>query len=148
MWDNLVKKIRPGRPRPADADVRRAHKVDAGAAEGGVSMSDDSSTGSMESIDAQAIRAAGSGAVDRGNRRLVCPACGGKMRLERVGELEIDRCPDCGGIFLDRGELEALSGSDPSTYVPREPGDRQKQSREFFVYTPHGMSKSVRDTHA
>lgn len=147
MWDNLVKKIRPGRPRPADADVRRAHKVDAGAAEGGVSMSDHSAA-ELENIDARAIRAAGSGAVDRGNRRLVCPACGGQMRLERVGELEIDRCPDCGGIFLDRGELAALSGREPSTYVPRQSGGDQKQSREFFVYTPHGMSKSVRDTHA
>ncbi|WP_236540973.1 TFIIB-type zinc ribbon-containing protein [Spiractinospora alimapuensis] len=39
---------------------------------------------------------------------LNCPKCPGNLiRLELVG-VEIDRCDDCHGIFLDRGELEAL----------------------------------------
>ena len=38
----------------------------------------------------------------------VCPNCGREMyRLERNGVV-IDRCSHCGGVFLDRGELQAL----------------------------------------
>ncbi len=39
---------------------------------------------------------------------LVCPKCTGEMRsYERNGVL-VDRCTECRGIFLDRGELERL----------------------------------------
>jgi uncharacterized protein len=39
---------------------------------------------------------------------LRCPKCEGTMRgVERNGVV-IDRCAECGGIFLDRGELERL----------------------------------------
>lgn len=38
---------------------------------------------------------------------LTCPKCQAPMRtIERSGII-IDRCSECGGMFLDRGELEA-----------------------------------------
>lgn len=38
----------------------------------------------------------------------VCPKCGQEMyKLERNGVV-IDRCSHCGGVFLDRGALQAL----------------------------------------
>lgn len=37
-----------------------------------------------------------------------CPKCGNDLVEESVGEVVIDRCGSCGGIFLDRGELEQL----------------------------------------
>jgi Zn-finger nucleic acid-binding protein len=41
-------------------------------------------------------------------RTLRCPNCDGKMReVERRGVV-IDICTDCRGVFLDRGELDAL----------------------------------------
>jgi uncharacterized protein len=41
-------------------------------------------------------------------RELRCPNCDGRMReVERRG-LKIDICTECKGVFLDRGELEAL----------------------------------------
>lgn len=37
-----------------------------------------------------------------------CPGCGEEMyKLERSGVI-IDRCSHCGGVFLERGELQAL----------------------------------------
>lgn len=43
---------------------------------------------------------------------LMCPKDGVHMERYRIGEgdsaIEIDRCPRCGGIFLDRGELAQL----------------------------------------
>lgn len=39
---------------------------------------------------------------------LQCPKCQSPMRhIERSG-VTLDRCTECGGIFLDRGELEHL----------------------------------------
>ncbi len=39
---------------------------------------------------------------------LLCPSCGVGMReVERRGVL-LDVCPQCGGVWLDRGELEKL----------------------------------------
>ncbi|GAA6755167.1 hypothetical protein QT17_04810 [Thermus sp. 2.9] len=39
---------------------------------------------------------------------LLCPQCGvGMKEVERRGVL-IDVCPQCGGVWLDRGELEKL----------------------------------------
>lgn len=40
--------------------------------------------------------------------QLMCPKCDAPMRgIERNGVV-IDRCAECGGVFLDRGELERL----------------------------------------
>jgi len=39
---------------------------------------------------------------------LLCPKCQAPMTtIERSG-VTIERCTECGGIFLDRGELERL----------------------------------------
>lgn len=40
--------------------------------------------------------------------QLVCPRCGGLMDLERVADVEVDVCIECGGAWLDAGELERL----------------------------------------
>ena len=39
-----------------------------------------------------------------------CPKCGSALEEHRYGNIAIDRCTstECGGIFLDRGELEIL----------------------------------------
>lgn len=37
-----------------------------------------------------------------------CPRDGGRMEQERIGSVRIDRCPQCGGIWLDKGELEQV----------------------------------------
>ncbi|HVK04503.1 MAG TPA: zf-TFIIB domain-containing protein [Armatimonadaceae bacterium] len=37
-----------------------------------------------------------------------CPLCGVSLRtVERLG-VELDHCPQCGGLWLDRGELDLL----------------------------------------
>jgi len=40
---------------------------------------------------------------------LRCPRDGGAMFERSHHGVTIDVCPDCGGIFLDRGELELLA---------------------------------------
>jgi len=39
-----------------------------------------------------------------------CPVCKNAMITLELAEVEIDHCIDCGGIWLDAGELELLLG--------------------------------------
>jgi Zn-finger nucleic acid-binding protein len=39
-----------------------------------------------------------------------CPVCTNAMITLELDEVEIDYCTDCGGIWLDAGELEELLG--------------------------------------
>jgi uncharacterized protein len=39
---------------------------------------------------------------------LTGPKCHGVMRAYERNGVTVDQCPDCRGIFLDRGELERL----------------------------------------
>lgn len=44
-------------------------------------------------------------------RNRVCPACGGEMGVINYGGdtgVSVDRCEDCGGIWLDHEELEKV----------------------------------------
>jgi len=51
-------------------------------------------------------------AVDKGRRR--CPRCRRRMEIIEVGQdtrVAIDRCPAGHGLWLERGEVEAVVGS-------------------------------------
>jgi Zn-finger nucleic acid-binding protein len=37
-----------------------------------------------------------------------CPGCASDMATTEVHSIEIDRCPACGGIVLDKGETEII----------------------------------------
>ena len=39
-----------------------------------------------------------------------CPVCKNAMITLELAEVEVDYCTDCGGIWLDAGELELLLG--------------------------------------
>jgi Zn-finger nucleic acid-binding protein len=43
---------------------------------------------------------------------LVCPKDGSTLLTMSVEDTEIDRCPTCGGIWFDLGELRRLLGGD------------------------------------
>ena len=43
-----------------------------------------------------------------------CPRCGGHLRDQMHHHVRIEVCPDCGGTWLDKGELEILEFHDTS----------------------------------
>jgi Zn-finger nucleic acid-binding protein len=47
---------------------------------------------------------------------LVCPNCGGLMDGEDAGDVRVDVCLDCKGVWLDAGELERLKTMDDATF--------------------------------
>lgn len=41
--------------------------------------------------------------------KLKCPRCAAQMNEVLIEQVRVDRCGKCGGIFLDKGELEILT---------------------------------------
>lgn len=39
-----------------------------------------------------------------------CPKCGMQLHTIVINKVEVDKCFSCGGIYLDDGELEKISG--------------------------------------
>jgi len=46
--------------------------------------------------------------AERKSHYMKCPKCGGDLAIEDYQGVEIDRCSDCSGIWLDPGEIESL----------------------------------------
>jgi len=62
-----------------------------------------------------------------------CPVCKNAMITLELDDVEIDYCTDCGGIWLDAGELELLLG---------EPGRARHLIESFKV--DRGSTEQVR----
>ena len=39
---------------------------------------------------------------------MLCPRCDGSLTVTQRDGVEIDMCPKCRGVWLDRGELEKI----------------------------------------
>lgn len=52
--------------------------------------------------------------AERDSHYMRCPKCGGQLEEIEFHHMKIDRCKDCGGIWLDKGELEMLEHIDQS----------------------------------
>ena len=50
-----------------------------------------------------------------------CPKCRGAMRTYNRNGVHIEQCDQCRGIFLDYGELEALSRVETQWVQPAPP---------------------------
>lgn len=71
---------------------------------------------------------------------LLCPTCRVTLTMSERQGIEIDYCPQCRGVWLDRGELdkiiersEAASAPAPQASAPPPPqqqGHQQPQYRE------------------
>jgi uncharacterized protein len=55
------------------------------------------------------------------NQYFQCPKCRGMMRTYNRSGVQIEQCDQCRGIFLDYGELEALSRLETQWAAPPPP---------------------------
>jgi ribosomal protein L37AE/L43A len=46
---------------------------------------------------------------ERASHYMKCPKCGGDLREREFHHMRIDQCSDCGGTWLDKGEMEMLA---------------------------------------
>jgi uncharacterized protein len=68
---------------------------------------------------------------------LRCPKCQGNMRTYERNGVHVDQCETCRGIFLDFGELEALSRLEAQLAAPPPPPPQQQQQQQPG-YPPQG----------
>jgi len=47
-------------------------------------------------------------ARERRSHFMKCPKCGADLKTEALHGVQIDRCPECSGLWLDQGEIEQL----------------------------------------
>ncbi|MFQ5551664.1 MAG: zf-TFIIB domain-containing protein [Gemmatimonadales bacterium] len=55
--------------------------------------------------------------AERESHFMKCPKCGAGLETEAYHHVDIDRCPECHGIWLDAGEIEALVGKDDDSFA-------------------------------
>lgn len=66
---------------------------------------------------------------------MLCPHCQNELRMSDRQGVEIDYCPKCRGIWLDRGELDKLLEFARLQEAPRE--DRDDEDYSARRSTPH-----------
>lgn len=60
---------------------------------------------------------------ERKSHHMRCPKCGGHLVTEEFHRIQIDRCPDCSGIWLDNGEIDAVMAHEDKGLLSRALGD-------------------------
>ena len=65
-----------------------------------------------------------------------CPVCNVELRMSERQGIEIDYCPQCRGIWLDRGELDKIIERTKADYDDDYDDDDYIEDNER-VYDPH-----------
>ena len=45
---------------------------------------------------------------ERHSHIMKCPKCGADLKTTEYHSIQVERCPECGGVWFDSGEAEAL----------------------------------------
>lgn len=69
-----------------------------------------------------------------------CPICEVEMRISQREGIEIDYCPQCRGVWLDRGELEKLIARVESSQLSASGEDDDDDDGEHDEYRHSGYS--------
>lgn len=68
-----------------------------------------------------------------------CPSCNEVLLMSEKNNIEIDYCPNCRGIWLDRGELEKI--------IERSADHYSKKENYNEDYKRYGYDKNHDDSH-
>ena len=75
-----------------------------------------------------------------------CPSCNETLLMTEKRGVEIDYCPNCRGIWLDRGELEKIMDNAADHYSKKDNYERDYKDYEYNRYSssqhPHKKKKS------
>ena len=75
---------------------------------------------------------------------MTCPVDGGTLVMAERHSVEIDYCPECRGVWLDRGELDRIveNAAPKASPAPRrydDDGDRRDERRRMTRKPFHGV---------
>lgn len=71
---------------------------------------------------------------------MICPRCNTNLAISNTQGIEIDYCPNCKGVWLDRGELEKIierSNSFESHYMGGDDHRKYNDSHHDNHYDKH-----------
>lgn len=78
-----------------------------------------------------------------------CPKCNTTLLITDKQNIEIDYCPDCRGIWLDRGELDKIIERSADHYSRKENYESDtkkygynKYDDDYYKRNPHQKKKS------
>jgi Zn-finger nucleic acid-binding protein len=80
----------------------------------------------------------------------ICPKCGAGMRAYERRGVTVEQCVGCRGIYLDKGELERLTGAEAAYYDrgPRyrldDDDDRYRPDDDDDAYARRGERPRMR----
>jgi Zn-finger nucleic acid-binding protein len=80
----------------------------------------------------------------KNSKTMKCPSCSETLLMSDKKGVEIDYCPNCRGIWLDRGELEKIIERSGEHYSKRENYDSDYKR---YGYGEHGEGHGKRPTH-
>lgn len=78
---------------------------------------------------------------------MLCPACRVPLTMSEGQGVEIDYCPQCRGVWLDRGELDKIierseaKPSEPERPIGRDDRGRDRHGEEYRSRGHHGRRK-------
>ena len=81
---------------------------------------------------------------------MACPIDGSTLVMSERQGIEIDYCPTCRGVWLDRGELDKIiersAGASPAPVASSQPQQaswgHQPQPQGHYGHKPHKKRKS------
>ena len=74
---------------------------------------------------------------------LTCPKCQSEMRSYERNRVLVDQCTGCGGLFLDKGELEQLSAAENSWHGAQDqrPAQQHQSYQQPYQQQPYRKKK-------
>lgn len=76
-----------------------------------------------------------------------CPIDGTTLQMTERSGIEIDYCPQCRGVWLDRGELDKMIGRDATPVQPSKPHFEESHSDSRYDHSPRHHEESRYDDH-
>ena len=61
---------------------------------------------------------------------MACPVDGSTLVMSERSGIEIDYCPTCRGVWLDRGELDKIIERNAASQAPQQPAPQAAQSQQ------------------
>lgn len=65
---------------------------------------------------------------------MVCQLDGSPLVMSERSGIEIDYCPSCRGVWLDRGELDRIINRNAAQTAPAQPPPQDYPSRQRPIY--------------
>jgi len=79
---------------------------------------------------------------------MLCPVCRVLLERSRRAGIQIDTCPRCRGVWLDRGELDKIIERNAADGAPpgrQQPSYQQHQGQHGYGHKPYRKRKSFLD---